>query len=68
MLAIILASSAFAEDTQINDSLESLNRKAFVFNETLDKTLLKPVAKIYTAVVPDPLEAANSPSLSFEET
>ena len=56
MLAIILASSAFAEDTQINDSLESLNRKAFVFNETLDNALLKPVAKTYTAVVPDPLE------------
>lgn len=56
VLAIILASSAFAENRQTNDSLESLNRKAFVFNETLDKKLLKPVAKIYTAVVPDPLE------------
>ena len=56
VLTIILASSAFAEDTQTNDSLESLNRKAFVFNETLDNALLRPVAKTYTAIVPDPLE------------
>lgn len=56
VLTFMLATSAFAEEEQTNDSFEGLNRKAFVFNETLDNALLKPVAKTYAAVIPDPLE------------
>lgn len=56
VLSIGAASTGFAEDTQTNDSLEGINRKVFVFNDSLDNVLLKPVAKIYRASVPDPLE------------
>lgn len=37
------------------DPLEPLNRGVRGFNEGLDKVLLKPVAKGYSAVVPDPV-------------
>jgi phospholipid-binding lipoprotein MlaA len=35
------------------DPWESVNRKIYVFNDTLDKYLLKPVAKGYKFVMPD---------------
>lgn len=41
-----------AEDQNI-DPWESMNRRVFAFNETLDKYLLKPVAKGYIFVMPD---------------
>jgi phospholipid-binding lipoprotein MlaA len=60
ILSYLLATSAVplfaAEQTQSNDSFEIFNRKVFAFNDTLDRVVLKPVAKTYTAVVPDPLE------------
>lgn len=36
------------------DPLESFNRGMFKFNETVDKTVIKPVAKGYRAVMPPP--------------
>lgn len=36
-----------------NDPLEPFNRAMFRFNDTLDRTLLKPVSKGYVAVLPD---------------
>lgn len=56
VLAIAAAPLSTAEQTQSNDSLESFNRAAFEFNDTLDRIFLKPVAKTYSAAVPDPLE------------
>lgn len=47
-------SSAMAEGDQ--DPWEGFNRKVFAFNDTMDHYLLKPVAKGYQAVTPDPLE------------
>lgn len=38
------------------DPWEGFNRKVFAFNDTMDRYLLKPVAKGYQAVTPDPLE------------
>ena len=38
------------------DPLESINRKVFVFNDGLDRFLLKPAAKSYRFVTPDPVE------------
>lgn len=35
-----------------NDPLESVNRKTFAVNEFLDRILLRPVAKVYVAVIP----------------
>lgn len=45
---------------QNRDPLESWNRAMFSFNESLDENMLKPVAKGYKAVVPDPLRTAVS--------
>lgn len=37
------------------DPFESWNRKVFSFNESLDKAVLKPVATVYSEVVPSPV-------------
>ena len=37
------------------DPYESVNRKVFAFNDTLDEYALKPVAKAYNAVIPSPI-------------
>lgn len=45
-----------AEDaTYNNDPLEKFNRVVFVFNDTLDIYLIKPVAELYNAIIPKPL-------------
>lgn len=38
---------------QNNDPLEPMNRKIFDVNEFVDRILLRPVAKVYVAVVPE---------------
>ena len=40
----------------VHDPWESANRKIFAFNEGFDRFLLRPVAKGYTTVMPDPAE------------
>ena len=37
------------------DPYESVNRKVFAFNDTLDEYALKPAAKAYNAVIPSPV-------------
>ncbi len=37
------------------DPWENWNRKVFSFNETLDRTVLKPVATVYAKIVPQPV-------------
>lgn len=44
--------AARAAFEQTNDPLEPLNRKTFAFNMLLDRILLKPVTKVYIAIVP----------------
>lgn len=43
-------------DSEISDPLEGMNRKVFTFNETVDKYFLKPIAKGYKWLAPDPVE------------
>ena len=43
-----------------NDPLERYNRGMYKFNDKFDKYLLKPVAKSYDAVAPDPVQKAIS--------
>ncbi len=53
-------SSGSSEQTANNsnpDKLEPLNRKVFAFNDTMDRWLLKPVAKGYRAIVPGPVKS-----------
>ena len=44
------------EDTGEPDPLESFNRKIFAFNDFADRYTLKPLAKGYQWVTPDPVE------------
>ena len=43
----------YAEETENKDPIEGVNRAVFNVNEGLDKYLLKPIARGYTAVMPD---------------
>lgn len=60
VLFLMLICSSFLhadeEANNPNDPFESINRKVFKFNDTLDSLILKPAAKAYKAVTPDPLE------------
>lgn len=42
----------------INDPYENFNRKVYAFNSTADKYVLKPLAKGYDVIVPDPVDTA----------
>lgn len=42
------------------DPWEGFNRKVFVFNDTLDGWILKPIAKGYQFIAPDPVEVGVS--------
>ena len=56
LLTFPMASAGALEQQKDIDPWESMNRRVFVFNETLDKYLLKPVAKGYRFIMPDPAE------------
>ncbi len=48
----VMVLSACAKNTNTQDVYEAYNRKAFDFNITVDKTLIKPVAQAYDYVTP----------------
>jgi len=54
-LLFLLPGAALAEGSD-KDPWESMNRRIFAFNEGLDKYALKPAARGYRAVTPDPME------------
>jgi phospholipid-binding lipoprotein MlaA len=53
-----------AESSADIDPWESVNRRIFAFNETLDAHILRPTAKGYRAVMPDPAERGVSNFIS----
>lgn len=57
-LCFFAAQFATAQDAQQqpHDPLERYNRAMFAFNDTVDRYALKPIAKGYQAVLPDPVE------------
>lgn len=56
LLSLFLQACATVEGpTDPEDPFESFNRAMYTFNDTLDKAVLKPVAKGYNAVLPDPV-------------
>ncbi|WP_439135711.1 MlaA family lipoprotein [Pseudomaricurvus sp.] len=60
---LLLTSSQYGianDSSEIEDPWEGVNRKIFVFNDTLDTYFLKPIAKGYRAVTPDPVETGVS--------
>lgn len=62
LLAAVVAANLFTygcsstPPTSSQDPWESFNRSIFVFNDTADRWVLKPVAVGYTKVTPDPVE------------
>ena len=62
IIALLLACTActtlnVTEDPTLqtsSDPLVGLNRGVYAFNNTADKAILKPVAKAYSTIVPDP--------------
>lgn len=49
------SSTSLNASTRQKDPFESFNRSVFTFNDTVDRAVVKPVAKGYSAVVPAPL-------------
>ncbi|MGQ9723927.1 MAG: MlaA family lipoprotein [Tepidimonas sp.] len=56
--ALALAGCATGPNAHPSDPLEPINRGVYQFNEALDRAVLKPVAKGYTAAVPAPVRTA----------
>lgn len=68
LLPLVMAfSGVFTSAVQAGENIdpwEPMNRRIFTFNETLDKYILRPTAKGYRAVVPDPAERGVSNFIS----
>ena len=54
VFALLATLPAVAQETY--DPFESVNRKIYVFNEATDRYVLRPIARGYVAVTPDPVE------------
>ena len=57
---LIFISGCSTMNTSKNDPLEPMNRAIFGFNEIVDDNILKPVAKTYKYITPDPIETGVS--------
>jgi len=57
LLLVLLGGCASTPDEHADprDPMESYNRKVFRFNQAFDDKILKPVAKRYKAIVPEPI-------------
>jgi phospholipid-binding lipoprotein MlaA len=55
-LVLLLSFQASANSVNESDPFENVNRSIFNFNQTLDDYFLRPMAKFYVAVTPDPVE------------
>lgn len=55
MSLLLLGGCAHSPSYDPSDPLEPVNRAIFTFNETADRYILRPVAKGYDAVTPDPV-------------
>ena len=54
LATLLLSACASTPATNPQDPFEGFNRSMYSFNDTLDRAILKPVAKGYKAVVPAP--------------
>ena len=50
-----IVSSQVFQLTGINDSMEPFNRRMYAFNTQLDRKVLYPVSRVYSAVIPKPV-------------
>jgi len=58
MLVVLISSVPARAAGTVSDPWESLNRKTFAFNEFLDRNFLKPAAKGYQAITPEPVDTS----------
>ena len=56
MALTFVAGCAHSPPSNPQDPFESVNRGVYKFNDTLDRYALRPVAKGYRAITPDPVE------------
>ncbi len=56
LCVLLLGGCAGPREKVAHDPWEGFNRSVYVFNDTLDKYALEPLAKGYRAVTPDPVE------------
>lgn len=59
-LGVALPLSSLAQTEQSADPWQGFNRAIFTFNDTLDRWAIKPLARTYKFVMPDPLEVGVS--------
>lgn len=53
---LLLSSTSYAADTtHSQDPYENYNRHAYMLNDTLDRVILKPIAKAYNYLLPKPV-------------
>lgn len=55
LLGLVFALTGCATNGDPRDPLEPLNRGIYQFNDTVDEAIMKPVAKGYKAVLPNPV-------------
>lgn len=55
LTSFFVNTASFADQEALDDPYESFNRAIFQFNEGVDKIILKPIAKIYNAILPKPV-------------
>ncbi len=53
---VVLAGCATSDGRDPRDPIEPFNRVVYEFNDTLDRILIKPVAKGYRAIMPSPVD------------
>lgn len=58
--AVLALTGCASTQTASNDPLEGYNRAMYKFNDAVDTVVLKPVAKGYDAIVPEPISQAIS--------
>ncbi|MEC5386694.1 VacJ family lipoprotein [Uliginosibacterium sp. H3] len=63
-LALLLSLAGCATGSNPKDPWEPVNRKIFVFNDTLDSWVLRPVAKGYDAAAPLPVRSGVSNAIA----
>ncbi len=60
IVTLFLAGAGSNVDARNDDPLEPINRPLFVVNDVIDRTVLKPVARSYERVVPQPAKSGVS--------
>ena len=54
----VLDGNPLAGSGEISDPIEGFNRGVFAFNDAVDRAAIKPIARVYRAVLPEPMRDA----------